>query len=278
MGSFSRTWGYMQVSWSVLVKDTSILVFPLVSTIAVLVILVPFAISNRAVFEAAKGSSAMLPSSLDAQIFLLYLVCSFVIVFSNSAMVACASICLAGGTATVADGFSAALRNLPRIVLWSMIAGTIGFLLSMARRSEEGLVNRLVTAVIGVAWTAATYFIIPVIILEGCDIFTAFQRSAELFRRQWGAAVAGNLGFGAFFVVFWMVPVFVVAVGIGLGLLSRGSLVPTLVILGIYFVALGAGAVGARRDFRGRGVSAGQRRRRASGDRPFVRAGGARAG
>jgi len=221
-------------------KDTSILVFPVVSMAAVLVILVPFAIGNRAAFEAAKGSSAMLPASLYAQTFVLYLVCSFVIVFANSAMVACASICLSGGTAAVADGFSAALRNLPRIALWSMIAGTVGFLLSMARRREDGLVNQLVTSVIGVSWAAATYFIIPIVILEGCDIFTAFKRSAELFRRQWGAAVAGNVGFGAIFMLFWIVPIALVGAVASLGVLTKAAILPTLVACGIYFVILGA--------------------------------------
>jgi len=240
VGTFSRTWSYIQVSWRVLMKDTSILVFPVVSMAAVLVILVPFAIGNRAALVAAKGSSAMLPASLYAQTFVLYLVCSFVIVFANSAMVACASICLSGGTAAVADGFSAALRNLPRIALWSMIAGTVGFLLSMARRREDGLVNQLVTSVIGVSWAAATYFIIPIVILEGCDIFTAFKRSAELFRRQWGAAVAGNVGFGAIFMLFWIVPIALVGAVASLGVLTKAAILPTLVACGIYFVILGA--------------------------------------
>ena len=223
-----------------LVRDTSILVFPILSTFAALVVLVPFFVANRMAFEVPRGGHVTLPPALYGQIFLLYLVASFVIVFSNSAMVACASLCLSGGTPTVADGFDAALRSLPRIILWSMIAGTVGFLLSMVRRRDDGIANQIVTSIIGVAWTVATYFIIPVIILEGCDIFTAFKRSAELFKRQWGEAVVGNVGFGVFFVPFWIAPVVLVVLGELAGVLPGTALIPAVVVCGIYWVILGA--------------------------------------
>jgi len=239
VGTFSQAWAYVKLCWGVLARDTSILVFPILSACATLAVLVPFVVANRVAFEAAKGTHGMLPPSLYAQIFLLYLACSFIIVFSNSAMVACASMCLSGGAPKVADGFGAACRNLPRIVLWSMVAGTVGFLLAMVKRRDDGIINQIVTSIIGVAWTVATYFIIPVIILENCDLFTAFKRSADLFRRQWGTTVVGNVGLSAFFVPFWIAPVALVILGLRVGVVAWTAFLPLVVVCAIYCVILG---------------------------------------
>jgi len=239
VGTFRQAWAYVKLSWSVLAKDTGILIFPILSTCATLLVLVPFVVANRVAFEAAKGTHGMLSPSLYAQIFLLYLACSFIIVFSNSAMVACASICLSGGTPKVADGFAAACRNLPRIVVWSIIAGTVGFLLALVKRRDDGIINQIVASIIGVAWTVATFFIIPVIILENCDIFAAFKRSADLFRRQWGTTVVGNVGLSAFFVPFWIAPLVLVILGQRVGVLPWAALLPFFVVCGIYYVILG---------------------------------------
>jgi hypothetical protein len=45
---------------------------------------------------------------------------------------------------------------------------------------------------IGLAWTAATFLVVPVLVVEGVGPVAAIQRSASLLRRSWGENLIGN--------------------------------------------------------------------------------------
>ncbi len=60
-----------------------------------------------------------------------------------------------------------------------------------------GWVGRLVVRLIGVAWTLASYFVVPVLAEEDLGPIEALRRSADLFRETWGEQVDGDLLFGS---------------------------------------------------------------------------------
>jgi hypothetical protein len=46
--------------------------------------------------------------------------------------------------------------------------------------------------IIGIAWTLACYFVVPVLAFEDLSPLQAFKRSSKLFRDTWGEKVVGG--------------------------------------------------------------------------------------
>ena len=115
------------------------------------------------------------------------------------AFVALGQRALDGQEPSVRDGFSCANRRLPAILAWSLLA-----------------------SLVGLAWAAATFFVVPVIALEDPGAVTAVKRSAKLVRQRWGEGIAGIVTIGGAFMLL-VVPVSVlVAIGLHFGLTPVG--------------------------------------------------------
>jgi hypothetical protein len=187
METISRTWELMQESFALISQDKKLILFPIFSSLALILMDSSFFVGFARINQWT--------SPTDRYAYMLFFYCAncFVVIFFNSALMACAALRLAGVESTLGDGFHAAGSRLGRIVLWAIIAGTVGFALQMLRRA--GLIQRLVVGILGIAWSLATYFIIPVIILEDLDIIDSFKRSSDLFRRRWGDEVVSNFSF-----------------------------------------------------------------------------------
>jgi len=87
---------------------------------------------------------------------------------------------------------------LPSILAWSLMAGLVGWII---RTIEERLpfAARIVTGLIGMAWSIAAVFAIPVIIQEQPmhNPIKILQQSAMTLKRTWGEGLIGYLGFSA---------------------------------------------------------------------------------
>ena len=95
-------------------------------------------------------------------------------------------------------GLSTARSRLPSILAWSLLAGGVGWII---RTMEERLpfAARIVTGLIGMAWSIAAVFAIPVIIQEQPmrNPIKILQQSALTLKRTWGEGLIGYLGFSA---------------------------------------------------------------------------------
>ena len=132
--------------------------------------------------------------------FVFYLANYFVIVFFNVALVSAASSRLAGGHATINDGLEAAWQRKGKIFQWALLSATVGILLRMIEERTSGL-GRLFGGLMGMAWTLASYFVVPVLAAEDVGPAEALQRSADLFRETWGEEVVGGFSFGLIFTL-----------------------------------------------------------------------------
>lgn len=195
--TLGRTWELTKQSFAVLRADKEILFFPVLSAIAAIGVsvsfIVPIVMSGAL---PAKGEEPGLGFYLI--LFAFYYVNYFVIIFFNSALVACANIRLGGGDPTVGDGLRTAMQRIGRIAVWALLASTVGLILRVLEERAEKL-GQLVVALIGLAWTLITYFMIPVIIFEDRSIVDSVKRSTELFRRNWGEQVVSGFSFGLLF-------------------------------------------------------------------------------
>jgi hypothetical protein len=195
-GRLRGAWLLAQQSWRVLMLDKELLVFPLMSGIACFLVLATFFGGAFAAGVTQTGSAAANDAVAWGLLFAYYFVNYSVIVFFNSALVACAMIRFQGGNPTVEDGMRAARARIPQIVAWALLAATVGVVLRMIQERVPA-VGKFVIGLLGAAWTIATYFIVPLLVVEKLGPFDAVKRSVTLMKQTWGETLASNVGIGA---------------------------------------------------------------------------------
>ncbi|HCS52827.1 MAG TPA: hypothetical protein DIW81_14750, partial [Planctomycetaceae bacterium] len=155
----SNGWSLAKQSWRVLMLDKELLVFPVVSGFCCLLVLASFIVPLFATGYVDVVLNDGQISQEESQdpiayiiLFAFYFVNYFVIVFFNSALVACAIIRFKGGDPTVADGFRASMNRLPQIAGWAFLSATVGVILKVIEsRSEK--VGQIVAGLLGAAWS-----------------------------------------------------------------------------------------------------------------------------
>jgi hypothetical protein len=117
--------------------------------------------------------------------------------FFNVALLSTVARRWAGEQATVGDGLRVACSRLGAILAWSLIAATVGAVLSLAQRvGHFGWVERLVAIVLDIAWGAATFFVIPALAADGVGPREALRRSMRTTRMRWTEAATGTVAIG----------------------------------------------------------------------------------
>ncbi|MEO8012389.1 MAG: DUF6159 family protein, partial [Dokdonella sp.] len=179
---FSQSWSLVKASASVLRSDKELLVFPLVSAICSMIVAASFFVPALlgGVF-ARVGDTGRPDVAMYALLFAFYIVQYAVIIFFNAALVGAALIRLRGGDPTVADGFRIAMSKLPAILGYAVIAATVGVLLRAAQE-RLGFIGRFIVGLVGLAWTVATFLVVPVLVTNDVGPVDAVKRSAELLK------------------------------------------------------------------------------------------------
>ena len=130
---------------------------------------------------------------------------------------------LGGRPVSIRHGIEAACSRWKSVLLWSLLAGTIGLLI---RALEERLsfLGRLVAGVIGLAWSVASIFAIPILVRDATvnNPFEVLTKSARTIKSTWGEMLAGYLGMqGANLFFLWGSILFWIATGAMAALLSN---------------------------------------------------------
>jgi len=243
MGKFARSWALVKASMAILRSDKELLVFPLVSSIAVVLVALSFVLPmfGLGVFDHMDRNGGT-PPVLYAWIFAFYLAQYFVMFFFNSALVGAAMIRLDGGDPTVADGLRIARGKWLQILGYAAIAATVGMVLR-AMEQRAGFLGRIVVGLVGVAWTLATFLTVPILVARDVGPVEAVKESAALLKQTWGESLIGNGGLG---LVLGLANVAVILIGIALAmaLASQGlavlaviaGVVAAIVVLGLALV------------------------------------------
>lgn len=237
---FAQSWSLVKASASVLRSDKELLLFPLLSAIASLIVAASFfvpALLGGTFSSLGEGGH---PSPVFyVGMFAFYVVQYFVIIFFNTALVGAAMIRLRGGDPTVADGFRIAFSKLPAIFGYAVISATVGVILR-ALQERAGFIGRIVVGIIGLAWTVASFLVVPVLVNHDVGPIDAVKRSAELLKKTWGENLIGNTGIG---LVFGFIVFATVLVGGGLIVLAATTktaalIVATAVLVGVAILLL----------------------------------------
>jgi len=240
MNKISTTWELAKVSWGVLRDDKELALLPVLSAICAILVSATFFLP---LIVAPKLLSLGHPGPLQYfGAFLFYFANYFVVIFFNTALIHAATIRLRGGHPTLSDGIGFAWEHVVSIAQWAVVAATVGMILR-AIEERVGWLGRIIVALIGAAWSLATYFVIPVIVYEQLGPIDAVKRSAAMFKETWGERVVGSVSFGLLFFLLALPAIglpFLVGylLGVAAGLVVAALAVVYLIALAVVSSAL----------------------------------------
>jgi len=238
---FENSWNLVKASWAVLRADKELLIFPIISMIAVSLVTLTFLVPSFFWFASNGTANHSAWSNPLFLVFLLvfYLAQYTVIFFCNTALVGAAMIRLDGGDPTVSDGFRIASERIGKIVAYAFISATVGMFFRWL--SEKGFLGRIVAGLIGVTWNIATYLVVPVLVVEDVGPIEAIKRSAALLRQSWGEQIAGHVGISVVFG-FAMLGIMLAAVPVMIGVIALKSVVLIVgTVLALIVILMGMG-------------------------------------
>jgi len=241
---FKSAWKLVKICWRVLMLDKELLIFPFLSfaSLALTLVLGVYPLYLAGYLEPilmwfSDESQAASTFAMILVSYLIYVFTTFVYVFFNTALIACARIRFAGGDPTVMDGLRAAISRLPLVFVWAVVTATVGFILQKASEKSEGILAQIVFGLLGAAWTIASYFVVPVLVADRVGPIKAMRASAGLIRKTWGEAIIAELGLSAVtgVVIF---PAFLLIVGGMMATETAPVIGFTLVGIAVFAIAL----------------------------------------
>jgi hypothetical protein len=216
MGFFeklSNGWKISMNSFKVLKENKQLIIFPILSGISIILILGSFITVLLAAagwdFDGIEQSGR---TTNLIYVFLYYLVNYFVVVFFNTALVHCTRMYFHGEEVSIQKGLKFSMSRIGSIFAWSMFAATIGTILKLIEENV-GWIGKIIVSIIGIVWSIATFFVVPVIAYENVGPLGAFKKSTQLMKEKWGESLGARFSFGlvqliAFIVV--AIPLFLI--------------------------------------------------------------------
>ena len=245
--TLSRSWQFAKISYGIIWDCKSLVVFPIMSGAAAIAVLASFAAPLWGTgtieqwieaFDSEAGLSSPQQAAMWLTLFAFYFVSYFVIIFFNTALTACAMQYIGGQTPSVGTGLSMASRRLPQILGWAFVSALIGVLLRAIENANEKA-GAIVAMILGSAWTALTFFVVPVIAVEGDGPVGAFKKSAGVLKNTWGTALVGQFSLGLLGVLIAL-PVILLSVVLGFVVGASGSIggIVAVVVLGAVLLSI----------------------------------------
>lgn len=184
MGRMSRGWEMTKLSFAIVRQNKTLLMFPVISGIAMILILSIIFAGFWFVPELAEA-----PEWFFIILgFFIYVILFFISYYFQAGLVACAYATMDGETPSMGYGMKKANTVIGRLFTWAIISAVIGMILQ-AIESRFPIASRL----IGAAWGIATYFVVPIIVFEDVAAWPSMKRSWQVLKGSWGEALTGHL-------------------------------------------------------------------------------------
>lgn len=137
-----------------------------------------------------------------------YFVAMFLATFSNAAFYHEIIQALNGQPVSLRRGYGVAAARWKAILLWSLFAGLVGYLLNLIEQ-RVGFLGKIITGFIGTAWSLASIFVIPTLVRdpETTNPVRLLRLSAGTLKRTWGELVIGfvRVEFALIFIIMLLV-------------------------------------------------------------------------
>jgi hypothetical protein len=128
----------------------------------------------------------------------LYLVSMFVATFFNVAFYNEILAALNGESVSLSRGLKFACTRWKAILLWALFAGVVGLIIKAIEQRFDA-VGKIIARFVGLAWSIAAVFAIPVIVREqeSNNPLVILKKSAGTLTQMWGEGLIGYIGIGA---------------------------------------------------------------------------------
>ena len=238
MGFFDRLssgWALAMESMRVVSRNKKLVIFPIISSIALVLVLGTFAggLHASGVLDtfleedsAAMESSAVSSTTESSRsnevlgyslLFIFYFLAYAVIVFFNMALIHCANHAFNGAEFTLGTGIAFSFSRIGAVISWALVSATVGLALRIIEDKNKN-VAAFVAGILGMLWSLLTFFVVPVIAYEGLGPIAAIKRSGELFKNTWGERVGAHFAFG--WIGFLAMLLIALPMGFVIGLLN----------------------------------------------------------
>ncbi|HEY4111834.1 DUF6159 family protein [Puia sp.] len=195
----SNGWNIASNSWAVLMENRRLILFPILSAIALILVILSFVlVALASVGWDIDGLRDIREQSTAVNylfVFIYYLINYFIIVFFNTALIHCTHLYFNGEQPTIRKGLRFSLSRIGVLLSWAAFAATVGTILRILQ-DNLGSIGKFVTGLIGIVWSVATFFVVPVIAYENLGPLAAFKRSTSLMREKWGESLGAGFSFG----------------------------------------------------------------------------------
>jgi hypothetical protein len=239
--SIGRSIELVKTSWNILMDDKKLMVFPLLSGIVTLLLILTFVLPL--LFTGLfLNITPIGPVLYFGILFLFYLVSYFVVIFFNTALITCVNARLNGRDMTIGDGFSNAGRHFGSILAWAVISATVGLILQIIH-DRAGFIGQIATALVGGVWSLVTFFVVPILILEDKGVVDAVKESFSLIKNTWGESIVGSVSIMLIFVATGIVGLFLVMATLFAGNMIIFGIALVLFILLVIVLAIIASAM-----------------------------------
>jgi len=198
---YGASWRLVDSSFAFLLSYPDLLLYPIISILMAAVGLVLMALSvlvwvhfDTAVFFEMNWLQR------TALTFVFYLVSYCIGIYTNTALIATVLQLIQGQPPDMGAAWRMANSRLPAIFGYALTMATLGILLRLLLR-PTGMLGKLLApmlqktmafTLIGLAWQAIPYFVVPVLLQEQTGPWAALQRSSRLVKDRWGNDVVVN--------------------------------------------------------------------------------------
>lgn len=218
--TWSRSWEFAKLSYGTLLENKHLIVFPIISAIALALVLASFFVPlettgklNSWISSEEAQNGTQQDPVMYITAFLYYFCNYFIIVFFNTALIACVMDIFEGGKGKLGFGLKFAASRIHAIFGWSLVSACVGMILNALERNDK--IGRFVSGLLGSAWSALTYFVIPIIVADGVGPIAAVKQSMRTLKETWGTALMGNFSMGG---IAFLIMLPIIAIGFVLGI------------------------------------------------------------
>jgi hypothetical protein len=227
----------VEAAWRLLRQDRDLMWLPALGAlggfVAFVLLIAPGALIGWSVGNASAG--AWVGGVLGM------LLASWVGMYCQAALVLGALQRADGGDPSLRSVLAQTWRYRKRILQYALLNSTVGVLVRVVEQ-RLGFVAALLAFLGGLAWAIATFFTVPVLIVEGVGPITAVKRSVAVIKQRWGVSVRSSLRVGIPYTVAAIAAV--VTAGVGGALIAAGGagmVVGGLLVAVGLLAAMGAG-------------------------------------
>ena len=199
MSRFKRTIILAKTSWAVLKSDRSLALFPVLSALASLGIIVVLAVLGWATKGTTTNNLGHTEYTASAATIVIgivgYVGLAFVQTYFLAGLVGSANEVLEGRPTSVGHGMSIASSRVSKLLPWAIVSATVNYLIQ-ALEQRAGIFGKIIGSLLGAAWSVLTFLTVPIIVFENLGPVKALKRSGSLLKSTWGENIIAQMGFG----------------------------------------------------------------------------------